>query len=111
MIPDSTWMKDALCKKHPDEPQRGGTKIWFPDTVDDEGIEAKKICARCPVKPDCAKYIMNPKIEAKKKRYGIWAEMTEAERKRLKRHGTAKLPGPGEPTLRNLSATRQPRSA
>jgi hypothetical protein len=105
MIPDTTWMQDALCKKYPDEPQRGGKKIWFPDTVDDEGIEAKKICAQCPVKDKCHVYIMNPKIEAKKKRYGIWAEMTEAERRRLKRHGTPHLPKPGEKTLRQSQAS------
>ena len=39
---------------------------------------AKRVCRRCPVVRDCARYAL-----ASGERYGVWGGMTEAERRRI----------------------------
>ena len=39
---------------------------------------AKRVCRRCPVVRDCARYAL-----ASRERYGVWGGMTEAERRQI----------------------------
>lgn len=48
-----------------------------------ETREAKQICKRCPVQPECLAYAL-----VAKEQFGIWGGMTTEERNRLNR-GTA----------------------
>lgn len=52
------WMRQAACKGHPNP------DLWFPD-VGDMGFQAKRICADCPVREECAEF-------GKSEQYGIW---------------------------------------
>jgi hypothetical protein len=47
---DQQWRLDALCFEHPEV-------NWFPSRhAGNDGIEAKAICARCPVREPCLDY-------------------------------------------------------
>jgi WhiB family transcriptional regulator, redox-sensing transcriptional regulator len=58
----SDWLRHAVCaRRDPD--------IWFPDSPGrDGGQAARRICATCPVRPQCLQYALaiNPT-------HGIWA--------------------------------------
>src|SRR5215469_14600623 len=49
-------------------------ELFFPATAD-QATEAKRICAGCPVKPQCLKYSLVTAQE-----WGIWGGLTEQER-------------------------------
>lgn len=66
------WQERALCSQTDPEaffPEKGGSTR-----------EAKRICSRCEVRPDCLQYALN-----QDERYGIWGGLSERERRRLKR--------------------------
>jgi hypothetical protein len=66
------WMGDAACA------EIGGDE-WFPDKGGSTR-EAKRICARCPVRAECLDYAL-----AHDERFGIWGGVSERERRRIKR--------------------------
>ena len=69
----ATWRKRAAC--------RGiDTAIFYPETEDDEGVEAKAVCALCPVHQACLEHAL-----AHREREGIWGGTTERERRRIVR--------------------------
>jgi WhiB family redox-sensing transcriptional regulator len=72
------WADLALCKEtDPD--------AFFPESEKDGSArEAKRICARCPVRVDCLEYAL-----ANDERYGIWGGLSERERRALKRKEAA----------------------
>ena len=43
------WMKDAACRSR-------RQSMWFPQGK--TGLEAKAICARCPVRDECLRYAL-----------------------------------------------------
>lgn len=68
------WQEKALCSQTDPEaffPEQGGSTK-----------DAKRICARCPVKTECLNYAL-----ANDERFGVWGGLTERERRRLKRRG------------------------
>lgn len=69
------WLDDAACAGLP-------TGMFFPLPGDTKTPErAKRICLRCPVKPECADY-------GRDERFGIWGGETPRERnKRLRTTG------------------------
>lgn len=75
MIPHLTppqWMKQALCAQV-------DTDLFFPD-IGESNREAKLICRRCDVQPDCLAYAVNGKIP-----FGVWGGKSDRERRNLRR--------------------------
>jgi WhiB family transcriptional regulator, redox-sensing transcriptional regulator len=76
------WQATGLCR------DRAGAQFFHPD--DDLGrisrrlreAAAKRLCERCPVRPQCATHALNVGEE-----YGVWGGFTEAERARLRETG------------------------
>lgn len=71
------WQLNGSCRNVAD------SVFFVPDnatrrTRRQREVEAKAICARCPVRPRCAAYAL-----ATREPYGIWGGLTEAERRRL----------------------------
>jgi hypothetical protein len=66
------WAARALCAQADPE-------IFFPP-AGDPGTEAKKICARCPVRQDCLAYALDAD-----ERFGIWGGLDPDERRNLHR--------------------------
>lgn len=70
--PETTqpWMADGLCRNY-------APGIFFPS--DGVGVDkARRICAECPVKYDCAEYALTYRIE-----HGVWGGTSERERRRI----------------------------
>jgi WhiB family redox-sensing transcriptional regulator len=66
------WRQHSACRGvDPD--------IFYPAT-DEEAVEAKAICAQCPVLEPCLEYAL-----ANRERDGIWGGATERERRRIVR--------------------------
>ena len=51
--------------------------IFYPDD-EDEGLEAKAVCAQCGVRVACLEYALSVREKA-----GVWGGATERERRRL----------------------------
>ena len=70
--PDSitAWMAEGLCRMYP-------PATFFPS--DGVGVEvAKRLCATCPVKPQCLDYALDNRID-----HGVWGGTSERERRRI----------------------------
>lgn len=67
------WAAQSLC---PDFRNDSGYN-WFPEEEDDPlpGNNAKRICALCPVRADCANYALENHIA-----YGIWGGLDPLDR-------------------------------
>lgn len=79
------WFARASCANHPNP------DLWFPERGADQR-EAKRICATCPVRSECADYGLT-------QRHGIWGGLSERERRRVRRtrgHITATCPECGD---------------
>ena len=66
------WQEAALCAQTDPElffPEKGGS-----------GREAKLICARCDVRPECLAYALDHD-----ERFGVWGGLTEMERRKLRK--------------------------
>ena len=74
------WKDRAACK--------GRTDLFFLNRGDTSRMKrAKAICDSCPVINDCREYVIyNPE------RYGIWAGMTEKDRRAYRLEQGIKLP-------------------
>jgi WhiB family transcriptional regulator, redox-sensing transcriptional regulator len=72
------WRSAAAC-------QFADPELFFP--VSSSGVsheqeaEAKKICARCPVQPECLAFALRTRQE-----HGVWGGISEQERCLLWRH-------------------------
>ncbi|MFF5968166.1 WhiB family transcriptional regulator [Streptomyces collinus] len=83
------WSDQAVCQttKDPD--------YWFAEGHDEESIaerqEAKKACARCPVRPQC----LHAALE-RGEPTGVWGGLDEDERAALTLLPTAREPAPTE---------------
>ena len=78
--PQTTWTDQAACK--------GFTDLFFVQRGDTESmLKAKAICATCTVIDDCRNYVLY-----KPERFGIWAGMTEKERRRYRIEHQIRLP-------------------
>jgi len=75
------WSERAACHDAPPD-------LFFPvsdlGAAEDQINEAKRICARCPVRTECLQYALR-RGEAT----GIWGGTTEHERRRLRRRRSA----------------------
>jgi WhiB family transcriptional regulator, redox-sensing transcriptional regulator len=70
---DDWWDSAACAQVDPD--------LFFPAHAS-SGVNrlAKRICAGCPVRGECAEYAVKHD-----EGFGVWGGMTERERRRLKR--------------------------
>lgn len=66
------WEDFARCREYDPE-------IFFPDKGD-SSKEAKRICAKCPVRIQCLNYALRYGV-----RYGVWGGLSDRERRRLLR--------------------------
>src|SRR4051795_8076807 len=65
------WVERALCRKVDPE-------LFFP-AAGRHPTSAKKICARCPVQPDCLGWAL-----ANNEEFGVWGGTSEQERRRMR---------------------------
>jgi WhiB family redox-sensing transcriptional regulator len=74
-----TWMRDAACASVDPE-------LFFPADGRHPATEAKRVCASCPVQPECLAYSL-----AGEEEFCIWGGLTEKERRQLldERHRAA----------------------
>lgn len=54
--------------------------LWFP-VKGGSGIEAKRICWRCPIQQQCLNYALD-----NYEKFGVWGGATERERRAMRRH-------------------------
>lgn len=68
------WMRKAACRGE-------GFDAWFPtDEVGEEADPARRVCAGCPVRPECLDYALDCSI-----RHGLWGGLSPRERAALNR--------------------------
>ena len=70
------WRERALCAQV-------DTELFFPEKGGSTK-EAKAVCSRCDVRPECAAYALD-----RNERYGIWGGLSEVDRRRLRRQPKA----------------------
>jgi WhiB family redox-sensing transcriptional regulator len=64
---DLQWTKRAKCK--------GNTEIEFFPEVGQNGLEAQRFCADCPVREKCLEYALAERID-----HGVWGGLTVQKR-------------------------------
>ncbi|MGQ0743624.1 MAG: WhiB family transcriptional regulator [Acidimicrobiales bacterium] len=69
---ETAWRLKGACRGIP-------ASVFYPDD-DDPAIEAKAICARCPVRQTCLDFAL-----AVREKEGVWGGATERERRRILR--------------------------
>ena len=67
---DRDWVTRSACKGL-------DPTIFYPST-DDEAVEAKAVCAECPVQGDCLEHAIG-----NREHNGVWGGATERERQRI----------------------------
>ena len=75
---DASWESDAICRQVDPE-------LWFPGEGDNPR-DAKRICARCPVRDACLEYAL-----AHDERFGVWGGLSGRERRALSRGRTGRV--------------------
>lgn len=66
-----TWRELGAC--------RGlDPAIFYPDSDEDEALDAKAVCAQCPVRVACLEFAL-----ATREKTGVWGGATERERRRI----------------------------
>ncbi len=86
------WMADGLCAETDPElfyPEKGGSTR-----------EAKQVCTRCSVRPECLSYAL-----ANDERFGIWGGESEPARRRMTRPAAGRVPDRRAGTVRQLATT------
>jgi WhiB family transcriptional regulator, redox-sensing transcriptional regulator len=81
--PRPTWHERAACRDKDPEiffGQRGVTCY----------TEARAICARCPVQPECLAHAMAP---GRTEQFGFWGGTSELDRRKLRRRGRRSASG------------------
>ncbi|HEV7720584.1 MAG TPA: WhiB family transcriptional regulator [Iamia sp.] len=66
-----SWRRQAAC-------QGLDPTIFFPSDDDDECLDAKAVCAQCPVADLCLEHALGVR-----EKEGIWGGCTERERRRI----------------------------
>lgn len=72
VLDDQRWRDRALCAETDPEafhPENGGSTV-----------QAKAICGRCEVRPECLDYALS-----RNERFGIYGGLSERERRKLKK--------------------------
>lgn len=78
--PENDWRNQAACRGlDPDLFFSLDTFETKPDR-DDREIQAKAVCAGCPVRVECLEYALQAG-----ERYGIWGGLDEIERRAVQR--------------------------
>jgi WhiB family transcriptional regulator, redox-sensing transcriptional regulator len=78
----SAWMAEAACRGMP-------TAIFYP-APDASADAARAVCARCPVRAECAQHAAE-----NREMHGVWGGRTAAERRNNRpRPDSAARPGP-----------------
>lgn len=67
------WRKIGSCAG-------SDTAVFYPEDDKDEGIEAKGICAHCPVRDACLQYALDTR-----EKNGVWGGHTARDRRRIVR--------------------------
>jgi WhiB family redox-sensing transcriptional regulator len=67
---DESWREQAECLDADPE-------IFFPE-AGSNGLDAKKVCARCPVSEECLEYALYHSIDD-----GVWGGLAVVQRHRL----------------------------
>jgi hypothetical protein len=71
---DLDWMGDALCAQV-------DADLWHPDGTGSTYGDARRICERCPVQPQCAAYAQAAEGDvAHSHRHGLWGGELPRER-------------------------------
>ncbi len=65
------WRRQAACKGL-------DPSIFYPADDDDECLDAKAVCAQCPVIDPCLEHALTIR-----EKVGIWGGCTERERRRI----------------------------
>ena len=73
---DCRWMDAAACANQPRD-------IFFPDGGRNTDLQAKAICAGCPVRANCLDYALATHSD-----HGVWGGLNATEREHILR-GTA----------------------
>lgn len=66
------WKADGACRDL-------DTALFFPERGDSM-VEAKRVCAGCPVREECLEYSLDGREV-----FGLWGGKSERERRRLRR--------------------------
>jgi WhiB family transcriptional regulator, redox-sensing transcriptional regulator len=69
----TTWREAGRCKGADPE-------VFYPEDDEDEGISAKAICDKCPVREICLEHAIT-----NREKIGVWGGYTARERRRLVR--------------------------
>jgi hypothetical protein len=88
------WMTGGVCAQVDPE-------LWFPEKGGSTR-EAKQLCARCPVRPECLAYAL-----AHDERFGIWGGASERDRRRMKRTATRPQGAPVRAPVKRTGVIRQ----
>jgi len=88
------WMTGGLCAQvDPD--------LWFPEKGGSTR-EAKALCARCPVHPECLAYAL-----AHDERFGVWGGASERDRRRMRRSVSTRQGAPVRALDKRTGVIRQ----
>jgi WhiB family redox-sensing transcriptional regulator len=68
-----TWQERGRCKG-------ADPAVFYPEDDEDEGVEAKAICATCIVREACLEHAITSR-----EKIGVWGGYTARERRRLVR--------------------------
>lgn len=68
-----SWRQLARCRGVDPE-------VFYPISDEDEALEAKEICALCPVREACLEHAL-----VHREKQGVWGGCTERERRRILR--------------------------
>jgi WhiB family redox-sensing transcriptional regulator len=68
-----TWRESGRCKGADPE-------VFYPDDDEDPAVEAKEICASCPVREVCLEHALTMR-----EKVGVWGGYTAKERRRMLR--------------------------
>ena len=72
--PEHEWRDDSACSG-------ADSDVFFPPGEDESlAMQAKKICALCPVQEKCLQYAL-----ATNQTEGVWGGMSSGDRRRLRR--------------------------
>ena len=88
------WMTDGVCAQVDPE-------LWFPEKGGSTR-EAKALCARCPVHPECLAYAL-----AHDERFGIWGGASERDRRRMRRSVSTRQGAPVRALDKRTGVIRQ----
>ncbi len=88
------WMTGGVCAQVDPE-------LWFPEKGGSTR-EAKALCARCPVRPECLAYAL-----AHDERFGVWGGASERARRRMRRSVSTRQGAPVRALDKRTGVIRQ----